>query len=353
MLFNRRTFIPIIIAYCIGFACLLYATNIHSLLSTTNDMHGNEDALASEMSSLIKQVTRMRADDGLIRRFNQPKSLGCFNGEFTVKNDIPSELKQGIFAKTAAYPAFVRFANASTMSDTEKDLRGLSIRVGQIEGQTHWGGAEAQDFVLNSHPVLFARSPEEFRDFIIAQRDDSILSYFLNPLDSHLKALMILLNARDNHTSPFDIRFWSTTPFRHGGEETAVKYSVKPCSDYQSPEPAEYTENYLREAMHTHLEQHPVCFDFMVQTQGDPKQMPIEDPTVEWDEDVSPFVAIAQLTFSAQEFMTEEALEACEIVSFNPWQGLEVHQPLGRMNYVRRQIYAELSNFRENMNGTE
>lgn len=353
MLFNRRTIIPLLIAYCIGFACLFFATKIHSNTLGEQTLLGNEDALASEMSSLIKQVTRTRAEKGPIKRFNQAKSLGCFSGNFTVMDDMPEQFKQGLFSEPRTFPAFMRFANASTVDDADKDLRGLSIRVSEINAQTIWGEPGTQDFVLNSHPVLFASSPEEFLDFIRAQRDDSILSFFLNPFDSHLKALFILLKARDNHTSPFDIRYWSTTPFRHGKAGTAVKYSVKPCSEYQSGEPEQYSQNYLRAAMQNHLQQHSVCFDFMVQSQTDAQSMPIEDPSVEWDEQESPFVTVARIEFSDQAFLSKEALQQCEVVSFNPWQALESHKPLGRMNYVRRQIYAELSNFRHMMNKVE
>lgn len=313
-------------------------------------LNGNEDKLAQKMAELIKQVSLKRAGDGKVKRFNQAKSLGCFNGKFTVNDALPDDLKVGLFARPASYKASFRFANASTLDDSEKDLRGLSIRVQNVPGDTLWGEQGLQDFVLNSYPVLFAGNPEDFMGFIRAQYEDSILSYFLNPFDSHLKALFILLKARDKPNSPFDIRFWSTTAFQLGSNDFAVKYSVSPCSSYQSPEPAEYTRNYLRAAMHEHLQHEPVCLDFMLQRQVDAESMPVEDTSQEWSEDESPFIAVARIQIQQQEFMTADALEKCETVTFNPWQSLEAHRPLGRMNYVRRLIYEELAAFRQKMN---
>lgn len=318
------------------------------LMLGQEQLQGNEDEVAEQMLALIKQVSQQRHPSGTIKRLNQAKSLGCFDGYFDVKQDVPATLQHGLFAKPGRYSAFVRFANASTFDDSEKDLRGLSIKVTGITGKALWGQPGQQDFLLNSYPVLFADSPEVFLQFIKAQRDDSIIGFFLNPFDSHLKALSILLSARDRPNSPFDIRFWSTTAYRLGTEHQAVKYSVKPCSDYQSPEPKGYSENYLRSAMQRHLSNTDVCFDFMVQKQLDPIDMPIEDATVEWDEDASPFVPVARLTIEKQGFLGTEKLEQCESASFNPWQALVEHKPLGRINYVRKLVYEKMAAFRTN-----
>ncbi len=308
---------------------------------------GNEDALANQMEKVIKQVVLQRNPDGNARRFNQAKSLGCFAATFTVNNDISPTLQQGLFATPATYNAQVRFASASTSDDADKDLRGLSIRVAGVKGKPVWGQSGYQDFVLNSHPVLFAATPEEFLAFAKAQRDDKVIWYLLTP--TNWDSLLILLSARKNPTSPFDIRYWSTTPYQLGRDQ-AVKYSVKPCSNYQSKLPDELTNNYLRAAMRSHLENEPACFDFMVQRQTNNDDMPIEDASEEWDEETSPFIAVARLLIDHQPFMTTEALNECEKTAFNPWQSLLAHKPLGRMNYVRKHVYEALAQSRKQPN---
>ena len=74
--------------------------------------------------------------------------------------------------------------------------------------------------------------------------------------------------------------------------------------------------------------------------------MPLEDASVIWDEAQSPFQEVATLTFPEQRFDTPEALLQCERLSFNPWQSLADHRPLGRMNEVRRRVYANAEQFR-------
>ncbi len=173
------------------------------------------------------------------------------------------------------------------------------------------------------------------------------LFFFINPFDFHLKALWIVFKARKKHISLFDIRFWSTVPYRLGESgNQVVKYSVIPCSDYKTTQVVEAGENQLRAAMKAHLNHQPACFHFAVQKQIDSDSMPIEDASVIWNEDISPFQILATIKIDAQDFDSSELLENCEKSSFNPWQSLTAHEPLGRMNEVRRLVYANAAKIR-------
>ena len=98
--------------------------------------------------------------------------------------------------------------------------------------------------------------------------------------------------------------------------------------------------------MEQHLARAEACFDFMVQFQTNDKDMPIEDASVTWDEDDSPFQKVARIKIEAQAFRTPAALASCESTSFNPWHSLLAHKPLGRMNQVRNRVYSLTSRFR-------
>ena len=305
------------------------------------------DQLVAEMSRRVETITLAAAKDGVIPRFNQPKTVGCVAAEFRVHADIPDELKHGLFAQAGAYPATLRFANASYMDDDKKDIRGLSIRVANVQGDVLWGEPGYQDFVLNSYPALFVATPEAFLDFIRARQKGEELKFFINPLKPHIKSLMIVFKARAQHLSPLDIRYWSTVPFRLGEDNgQVVKYSVTPCSNYTTTQAVDPGPNQLRAAIKAHLQREAACFHFGVQLQKDPQSMPIEDASVIWDEDVSPFQTVATLTIAKQDFDTPEALDACERSSFNPWQCLAAHEPLGRMNAVRKMVYANAAKLR-------
>jgi catalase len=300
------------------------------------------EPLAREMNQRIAAITLAEAENSIIPRFNQAKTIACVNAQFLVHADIPEEYRQGIFARPASYPAKLRFANATSRDDSEKDIRGLSIRLSRVEGETLWGEPGFQDFLLNSYPALFVATPEDFLGFIRARQQNKKLEFFLNPLDSHLKSLWIVIKSRKKHLSPLDVRYWSTVPFRLGeSSDQAVKYSVIPCSDYQTMEAVEPSENQLRAGLKAHLQQGPARFEFAVQKQTDPSTMPIDDASVIWDESLSPFQTLATITIDKQDFDNPAALAACEYSSFNPWQSLAAHEPLGRMNQVRRLVYAQ------------
>ncbi|MEW8423360.1 MAG: catalase family protein [Candidatus Thiodiazotropha sp.] len=322
-------------------AALMLLTGVCS----AEEQQATIEQLVAEMSQRIEAITLAAEENGAIPRFNQPKSVACVDARFRVHEDIPRELQQGLFARPGSYPARLRFANATEMDDSEKDIRGLSIRVSGIDGGALWGEGGRQDFVLNSYPALFVATPEEFLKFIRARQEDRKLRFFLNPFDPHLKSLWILFKARKRHLSPLDIRYWSTVPFSLGSDQ-AVKYSVTPCSDYTTAQVVDAGPDQLRSALKHHLQQGPACFEFGVQRQLDAETMPIEDASVVWDEALSPFRRVATITIEEQVFDTPQALAACEASRFNPWQTLSAHRPLGRMNEVRRQVYAQAAKLR-------
>ncbi len=304
------------------------------------------DQLVTDMTQRIEAITAAEKLGDVVPRFNQPKTIACLDGQFEVHDDVPADLKKGLFAKAASYPARLRFANASEMDDSKKDIRGLSIKLSGVQGDVLWGEQGTQDFILNSYPALFVSTPEDFLGFIRARQQDEKLRFFLNPFNAHLKSLWIVFKARQKNNSPLDMQFWSTVPFALGSEQQAVKYSAIPCSGYQTEQPVNPGSNQLRSAIKAHLQQQPACFHFAVQTQADPPSMPIEDASVIWDEEQSPFINVATLTLEDQSFDTPQSLAQCERISFNPWQSLAAHKPLGRMNEVRRAVYANAEKFR-------
>ena len=148
--------------------------------------------------------------------------------------------------------------------------------------------------------------------------------------------------SRSNPTSHLDIPYWSTTPYQFG-RGRAVKYIVMPSSPSKSTLPATLTDTYLRDAMQAHLAQRDATFDFMIQVQADSRTMPIEDASVEWKREESPYVPVARIRIPRQPLKDETR---CEQVAFNPWNCLAEHRPLGSMNRARREIYQAMAAFR-------
>jgi catalase len=300
------------------------------------------------MIAAIEAASLLRYPTGTVRRFNQSKTLGCFDASFTVAENLDPDLQQGIFVPGARYTAQLRFANATEEDDLDKDFRGLSIKLHDVAGTPLWGAAGMQDFLLNSYPALFAANPADFLDFINATRDGKLWRYFINP--AHFYSLSVVLRGRAKIDNPFAIQYWSTTPYRYGSDAaSAVKYSVRPCDSAAPAITVARHPDFLRDAMQEQLRQRGACFDFMVQFQTDPDSMPIENAAVIWDEAKSPFITVAKIRIdnASTSAATEEN---CEAMRFNPWQSIAAHQPLGGINRTRKPIYAEIGEFRDQQN---
>ena len=307
-------------------------------------MAPDEAAVVGEFISFLRSASARRYPTGVVRRFNQARAAGCVDAEFTVLDSLPPEHRIGLFARPRTYPAFIRFANAASTSDREKDLRGMSIKVRSVDGENLTPGQTEQDFILNSHPVMMAADTREFLELLRAVEAGGLTRafYFL----SHPKSTRIALAARQNPSSHLDIPYWSTTPYLFG-EGRAVKYVARPHTGSKHDRPRRLTDTYLRDALRSHLAQSDAAFDFMIQFQTDSKTMPIEDASIEWKEQDSPYIPVARLRIPQQRLDSAERETACEQAAFNPWHCLAPHRPLGNFNRARRDIYHAMASFRE------
>ena len=111
--------------------------------------------------------------------------------------------------------------------------------------------------------------------------------------------------------------------------------------------------NFLRENMQKQLAQGEACFDFMVQLRTHPSEMPIEDPTIAWNEEIAPFTRVAQITIPTQQFDSPQQVAYCENLSFTPWHSTPEHKPLGGINRVRKTVYDTVSRVRHEINGEQ
>ena len=302
----------------------------------------DEAQTTARVVEFLEAASARRYPTGTIKRFNQGRAAGCVHAEFTVLDTVRPEHRVGLFAQPRSYTAWIRFASASSKSDREKDVRGMSIKVLDVPGENLTPGVTAQDFVLNSHPVMVAPNTREFLDALQALEAGGFqqLRYFI----THPRAALIGLRARQNPTCHLDIPYWSTTPYLFGPGR-AVKYHVRPAVAATHP-PAHLTDTYLTDALRQRLAQGEAIFEFTVQFQTDPKTMPIEDASVEWSERESPYIPLARIRIPKQAVDGADMESRCESTSFNPWHSLPAHRPLGNMNRARKDIYKALAAFR-------
>ena len=317
----------------------------------------DEPAHIEEILKLFKGMTERKypADVRPMRRDAHTKTHGCVKAEFTVLPDVPEATRLGLFKAPATYSAWIRFSNAfsSIASDQNIDVRGMAVKVMGVEGQKLLESEKhekTQDFLLINHSVFFSPNTKAYLEFSREYvKRESALGYLLRP-DRWPQAAILYRAARGNVTNPLTSRYWSSVPFALGA--AAVKYSAVPCSGSMAAGRPGSSANFLREAMAAHLREREACFDFMVQFQTDPVKMPVEDPSVEWDERASPFIPVARIRVPPQTFDSPRQMEYAEHLSFTPWHSLPGHRPIGGVNRIRKMVYEQISTLRHNANGT-
>lgn len=324
-------------------------------ISKYEKVPADEEYLIRDMEVILQEKMSEDYAAGKTKRGAHPKNLACLQAEFIVEPDIPAELKVGLFKFPQTYPAWIRISSASgdIQSDKVKDLRGFAIKIMGVRGerfQTQNREKETQDFILLSHPTMPLGTVRLFHDAVCYSIRWSPLVFISRLiLSGNFNILNELRKARQNQTSPLDIRYWSTTPYLCG-TDYVVKYSLVPTSHLKSALPPILTDHYLTDNMEKHLTANEANFDFMIQVRKDPERMPVEDAGAEWSEKESPFVKVASVRIPPQTFRTGEREELAEDLSFSPGHSLIEHRPVGGINRARVEIYRFLSEFRHKQN---
>jgi hypothetical protein len=104
------------------------------------------------------------------------------------------------------------------------------------------------------------------------------------------------------------------------------------------------SENYLSEALKNELGEKGASFDFMVHVHGDEKLHPIEEPDVSWSQNGARTVRLARIDIPSQE--VDPGSVRAERIVMSPWNCLKAHEPLGKINLTRRDVYEKLAKVR-------
>ncbi len=316
---------------------------------------GEAKAIEFVKQAISMQVKGGFAKSGKAVRDAHAKAHGCVRAELKVEENLPVEYRTQLFQSGSSYPAWVRYSNGSGKSqdDSEGDGRGMAVKIMGVGGTKLANEKSTQDILAINHPVFFVRNAEEYVEFTNSTATTgSPMKFFFpgaNPLHFRLHEMGIARAIQGKTVNDLlATRFWSMTPYLYG--ERAAKLSFIPCDNQKEVVGSRKTPNFLRTNMKEHLKNQAGCFVLAVQFQTDAKAMPIEDPTMEWNEKVSRFVKVATLTIPKQDFESEKQQVFCENLSMNPWHSVEEHRPLGGINRVRRVVYETISNLRHELN---
>ena len=327
------------------------------------------------MQEILLDIARTMADHtGHARRAVHAKSHGLLRGELKVLDGLPPAFAQGIFANPRTYPVVMRLSTppGEELPDNVSTPRGLALKVIGVEGARLPGseGATTQDFVMINGPVFGAPTAKAFlkKLKLLAKTTDKspggkqFLSAILQGVEKVVEAVgsesgALIAMGGHPETHPLGERFFTQAPMLYG--PYMAKFTVVPVSPSLTaltgtPLDMKGKPDAMRDAVIDFFGQLVVDVQWEVRVQlcTNLETMPIEDATVLWPEDQSPYVTVARLTAGAQlgwSKLREAAVD--DAMAFSPWHGVAAHRPLGSIMRVRKATYDSSAQFRALRNG--
>jgi hypothetical protein len=286
------------------------------------------------------------------------KAHGCVKADFSVKADIPTDLRRGVFAAARSFTAWIRFSNGhgKPQDDRIQDGRGMAIKLTAVDGPKllpQEAQAKTQDFIMINSPAFFIRTAGDYVSFLRASKYNVPFAFFLTHWHELRVARAIV---QETVGGVLEQRYFSMTPYLLGPQY--IKFSARPvdCGRDAALVPSAASPpggpDYLRDGMITWMSSRDACFTFAVQPQTDPATMPVEDSTTVWDETKAPFIEVATIRIPKQRFDSDAQQTFCETLSYTPWHALAEHRPVGGINRVRKVVYEGISVLRHKLNTT-
>jgi hypothetical protein len=311
-------------------------------------------------------------DYGHAVRSVHAKSHGLLDGEITILDNLPTELAQGVFARPGTHKVVMRLSTnpGDILDDSVSTPRGLAIKIKDVEG-ARLPGSEAlstQDFVLTNAPAFTAATPKAFLTSLKllakttnrAPTGKKVLSAVLRGAEKVVEAVggeSGTLKSLGGHpeTHILGETFYTCVPVLYG--RYFAKLSVVPVSPAltaltDAPLDINGHPDALRDAVNAFFAAQDAEWEVRVQLATDIDKMPVEDASVKWDEEMSPYLPVARIRVARQPAWTEaRSIAIDDGMMFSPWHGLAAHRPLGGVMRSRKPAYEMSAEFRGRVNG--
>jgi hypothetical protein len=355
-----------------------------SFIKYTPDVEAADPRFDENLQTVIEKTERYIAQSvttegtGRAVRDAHAKGYGLVMGEFEILDQIPAEYAQGIYATQGRHDALVRFSNGSPHAGADARLGGateLALKIFGIDGPTlleDEPDTVTFDYANINAPIFFCNTVEHY--LFIQELFIDAQAYFAQGASGRHRFYHdfvtgkgtleqdqwawdeLLAFLRVLQSPPVNLllsTYWTMGAVRHGDYIAKVRFAPVPAFAAavirRTLDPASAAEVY-RPALIAELQERPYEFDIQVQLCADLAQMPVEDVTVEWPEELSPFVTVAKLRFPQQNISGDDNLEKMDALSFTPWRVTAEHRPLGNIMRVRKEVYRHSSILRHKLN---
>lgn len=288
------------------------------------------------------------------------KSHGLISAEMEVYDNLPTPLAQGVFSKPNTLPLVMRFSTVpgDILYDKTTIPRSLAIKVLGVKGERLPGSETAvtQDFLLvngasflSSSVQIFlsnlkfaASTPEtstEFRHFL--SRIFRATAKLVNSLKRGQQALIRNLQ-QAQETNILGETYFSQDPIMYGHYMAKIAFvpvSAELIALSNTPI-NRLASDGIRQSIVDYFTAHTAVWELRVQLCTDIQKMPIEDSTVIWSQEVSPYIPVARITAKPQIAWSPYRSHVVDDgMMFSPWHGIQSHRPLGSVMRLRKMSY--------------
>lgn len=334
-------------------------------------LEDDEAQTTQELMEAMRRISETVAkDEGHAFRSVHAKTHGILHGTLEVL-PLPAEFAHGVFARPATHPVTLRLSSTpgDLLDDQVSTPRGIAIKVQETEGTRldPADGLREQDFLMVNGPVFNAPTARKFLKslkLLAATTDKApnakkLLSAALRAIETVLEKAgseSATLKAMGGHpaTHPLGETYFTQVPLLLG--PYMAKLSLAPVAPQLTalkgaPVDLSGSSHALRDAVVRHFAAQGGTWELRAQLCVDIERMPVEDASVQWPEELSPYVPLAILTLPAQAAWDDARSPAEDNeLSFSPWRGLEAHRPIGSIMRVRRPAYPAGAGFRQQFN---
>lgn len=233
---------------------------------------------------------------------------------------LPPALAQGLFGRAGSYDIVMRLSTipGDILDDNVSTPRGLAVKILGVEGERLPGSENdrTRDFVLVNGPAFLKSDAKSFLKSLkllaattdkgedlkkafsaVARGTEKVIEAF-----GGQSATVISMGGQPE-TNILGETFYSQAPLLYG--QYICKVAVVPVSPSltaltKAPVDLTNKPDGLREAVASHFGSQGGEWELRVQLCTDFDKMPIEDASVAWQEDASPYIAVARIKAEPQ-----------------------------------------------------
>lgn len=288
----------------------------------------------------VQRAQSQRHGDG---RALHRKAILALRATLRVHDGLPEPVRQGLFAQPGPHMAWVRLSNGgpTVQHDRRPDIRGFALRVFGVHGPAALGGdTDHQDFTLINHSAFAFADSRPFIGLVEAAPGGppALLRWALKsfgPLGMWAQMKRLAAVQARRFTGFATEPFHSAAPLACGPYAVRVRLLPPPGQAAGGAQGSWAGDLALR------LAQGPLIWRLQLQFFVDEARTPIENAAVDWPEAVAPYLTVADLVVEPQDLADAALAQRLEASTFDPWQALAAHRPLGEVMRARKVAYFE------------